>query len=50
MKQYLDQGLEKKEAMKAVAKDRGMTKREVYSQLLGESQELHSGMNRRFPE
>ena len=50
MKQYLDQGLEKKEAMKAVAKDRGMTKREVYSQLLGESQELHSRMNRRFPE
>ena len=34
MKQYLDKGLDRREAMKAVAKDRGMTKREVYRQLL----------------
>ena len=31
---YLDQGMEKKEAMKAVAKDRGVGKREIYQQLL----------------
>lgn len=31
---YLDQGLEKKEAMKQVAKDRGLSKREVYQRLL----------------
>lgn len=30
MKIYLDKGVEKKEAMKIVAKDRGITKREVY--------------------
>ena len=32
---YLVQGMEKKEAMKRVAKDRGVSKRDVYSQLLG---------------
>lgn len=32
---YLEQDIEKKEAMKRVAKDRGITKRDVYSQLLG---------------
>lgn len=31
MNHYLNQGIEKKEAMKMVAKDRGITKREVYS-------------------
>ncbi len=34
MQYYLDQGMEKKEAMKAVAGDRGMTKREIYQQLI----------------
>ena len=33
MQLYLDQGLEKKEAMKSVAKDRGLTKREIYQYL-----------------
>lgn len=33
---YLEKGLEKKEAMKAVAADRGLTKREVYQLLLEE--------------
>ena len=33
---YLGNGLEKKEAMKQVAKDRGMTRREVYAALLEE--------------
>lgn len=31
---YISQGFEKKEAMKSVAKDRGITKREVYKALL----------------
>lgn len=31
---YIDRGMEKKEAMKAAASDRGMTKREVYNTLL----------------
>ena len=34
MEIYLKQGLMKKDAMKAVAKDRGISKREVYAQLL----------------
>ena len=34
MQQYLERGLDRKEAMKAVAKDRGMTKREIYRLLL----------------
>lgn len=34
MKIYLDKGLERKEAMKLVAKDRGMTKKEIYKLLL----------------
>ena len=33
---YLDQGQDKKEAMKSVAKDRGIPKREVYQDLLEE--------------
>lgn len=36
MKLYLDQGIDKKEAMKKVAKDRGITKRDVYQALLEE--------------
>lgn len=34
MKIYLDEGMAKKEAMKAVALDRGVTKREIYQKLL----------------
>lgn len=34
MKHYLDTGMDKKQAMKEVAKDRGISKREVYQQLL----------------
>lgn len=37
MKVYIDQGKTHKEAMKLVAKDRGVTKREIYSQLHKES-------------
>jgi 16S rRNA (cytidine1402-2'-O)-methyltransferase len=36
MELYLQQGLEKKEAMKQVAKDRGVSKREIYQALLKE--------------
>ena len=35
MSYYINQGVERKEAMKRVAKDRGISKREVYSELLG---------------
>ena len=31
---YTDQGMDRKEAMKAVAKDRGVSKREIYAKLL----------------
>ena len=34
MKIYLDQGMDKKEAMKIVAKDRGVSKRDIYNSLL----------------
>ncbi len=34
MQQYLDAGMDKKEAMKAVAKDRGVSKRDIYNALL----------------
>lgn len=34
MKIYLDQGMDKKEAMKLVAKDRGVSKRDIYNMLL----------------
>lgn len=37
MEFYLKQGVEKKEAMKQVAKDRGVSKREIYGILLQES-------------
>lgn len=36
MERYLSQGMDKKEAMKAVAADRGVSKREIYQQLLEE--------------
>lgn len=36
MEYYLNQGLDKKDAMKRVAKDRGIGKREVYKELLQE--------------
>ena len=35
---YLDQGMDKKEAMKKVAKDRGIGKRDVYQMLLDEQE------------
>ena len=31
---YMDKGMSKKEAMKAVAKDRGVSKRDIYNELL----------------
>lgn len=34
LQNYLDQGLDRKEAMKCVAKDRGVGKRDIYRQLL----------------
>ena len=34
MEYYLNQGMENKEAMKCVAKDRGIGKRDVYKALL----------------
>ena len=34
MQQYLDQGMDKKSAMKQVAKDRGVGKRDIYQRLL----------------
>ena len=30
---YMDKGMSKKDAMKAVAKDRGVSKREIYAYL-----------------
>lgn len=38
MRFYMDQGFPKKEAMKSVAKDRGISKRDVYRVLLDESE------------
>ena len=38
MKQFLDSGLDRKEAMKAVAKERGLPKRDIYRQLLEEGE------------
>ena len=34
MKMYEDQGIDRKEAMKLVAKERGISKRDVYQYLL----------------
>ncbi len=36
MRIYMDQGMDKKEAMKAVAKDRGVSKRDIYQRLMME--------------
>lgn len=36
MKIYLEKGLDKKAAMKKVAKDRGVAKRDIYNQLVQE--------------
>ena len=36
MQIYLDKGMDKKEAMKAVASDRGVSKRDVYKELINE--------------
>ncbi len=40
MEVYESQGFDRKAAMKAVAKDRGISKREVYSSLLEETKNL----------
>ena len=37
MQLYLGKGLDRKEAMKAVAKDRGVSRREIYDRLIGKS-------------
>ena len=34
MEYYVQQGIDRKEAMKQVAKDRGISKRDVYQELL----------------
>ena len=36
MEQYLAKGMDRKEAMKQVAKDRGVSKRDIYQALLKE--------------
>ena len=36
LEHYMEQGIDKKEAMKKVAKDRGISKRDVYQALLKE--------------
>lgn len=38
MEQYLSQGMTKKDAMKAVAADRGLSKREIYAMLLAQEE------------
>ena len=38
MERYLSQGMDKKQAMKQVAKDRGISKRDVYQALLDEEE------------
>ena len=38
MERYLSEGMSKKEAMKQVAKDRGISKRDVYQALLSEEE------------
>jgi len=35
VRMYMDSGLDRKEAMKKVAEDRGISKRDVYNNLLG---------------
>ena len=36
MEHYLEKGMDKKSAMKQVAKDRGVSKRDIYQELLKE--------------
>ena len=36
LQQYLDAGMDKKEAMKRMAEDRGVSRREIYQGLLEE--------------
>ena len=36
MERYLSQGMDRKEAMKKVAKDRGVSKRDIYQELLNQ--------------
>ena len=38
MEHYMQQGMDKKEAMKAVARDRGVSKREIYAALLDQKE------------
>ncbi len=38
MQKYLDQGMDQKQAMKAVAKDRGVSKRDIYQYLLDQKE------------
>lgn len=42
VKYYMDQGLDKKEAMKKAAKDRGIRKRDIYQALLEEESNISS--------
>ena len=37
MDYYMNQGIDKKEAMKAAAKDRGVSKRDIYQELEGKA-------------
>ena len=39
MKRYEEQGMDRKQAMKAVAKDRGVSKRDIYQYLNGNEAE-----------
>ena len=41
MEIYLSDGIEKKEAMRRVAKDRGVSKRDVYRELLDQGNTDH---------
>ena len=43
VQQYLDQGMEKKEAMKAAARDRGVSKRDIYQALEGKGTGSRTG-------
>ena len=37
---YLNQGMDKKEAMKRTAKDRGVSKRDIYQEMIGKKGEI----------
>ena len=47
MQHYENQGMNRKEAMKQVAKDRGISKRDVYGTLLEDSGEIQSNSEKR---